>query len=209
MQKVYIKFPEISNIKSNITSRKQSDETTQIILDRTIFMPKSTYLLADKGNISGMEIIAIEEKRDNIIHLVKGKPEKSEVSLNLDIDIRNRNLTYNTCLILFKILMTSYYNFSDIKLELTEDRAKFIVSEFDDLFYEDLIVDQLNFLISKNIKIDNNQGISSVHPIGEVINNEIAFDNAGKVLGFRINNTTYEDNTLMIDFTAGSDLFMN
>lgn len=206
MQKVYIKYPELSNLKSNITSRKQAEDTTQIILDRTIFMPKSTYLLADKGNISGMEIISIEEKRDNIIHLVKGRPEKSQVILRLDMDIRYRNLVYNTSLILFKILMTSFYSFSDIKLQLTEDKAQFIVSGFDDLFDEDLVRDQLNLLIAKNIRIDNNQGISSVHPLGEVINNDIAFDNAGKLLGFKIANTSYKGTKLTIDFIAGSDI---
>ena len=58
MQKLYLEYPEIEEIKANIISRRIQDNNTQIILDRTIFMPKNSYLLEDKGSILDLEILS-------------------------------------------------------------------------------------------------------------------------------------------------------
>lgn len=206
MQKLYLEYPEIEEIKANIISRRVQDNNTQIILDRTIFMPKTSYLLEDKGNILDLEILSVDEKRDNIIHLVKGKPHKSEVVLKLDMENRLKNLSYNTAYIIFKIVMGVFYNFKDIKLQLSEERAVLKISEFYDKLDISLIEDQVNFIIAKALPIDNKQGITSIAPLGEVVNNNLCFDNTSRVRALKITNTESFGNELEVEFLAADDI---
>ncbi|WP_297281436.1 hypothetical protein [uncultured Anaerococcus sp.] len=206
MQKLYLEYPEIEEIKANIISRRVQDNNTQIILDRTIFMPKTSYLLEDKGSILDLEILSVDEKRDNIIHLVKGKPHKSEVVLKLDMENRLKNLSYNTAYIIFKIVMGVFYNFKDIKLQLSEERAVLKISEFYDKLDISLIEDQVNFIIAKALPIDNKQGITSIAPLGEVVNNNLCFDNTSRVRALKITNTESFGNDLEVEFLAADDI---
>ena len=206
MQKLYLEYPEIEEIKANIISRRIQDNNTQIILDRTIFMPKNSYLLEDKGSILDLEILSIDKKRDNIIHLVKGKPNKSEVILNLDYKNRNKNLVYNTAFIIFKLIFESFYQAKDLILNLDADRAVIKITDFYEVFDKDLIENQINFTVEKSLKIENIQGITSIYPLGEVINNEICFDNTSKIRGFKIIESETFGNDLELEFLAGGDL---
>lgn len=206
MQKIYLKYPEITELKANIVSRRVQDDNTQIILDRTIFMPKSYGFLKDYGNISDLEIISVEEKRDNIIHTVKGRPKKSEVILKLNPENRIKNLAYNTAFIIFKIVFTSFYQAKDLKLTIDEERSVIKITDFFDVFDKLLIENQINFIIEKALKIENNQGITNIPPLGEVINNEICYENSSKVRGFKIVDTESFGNDLEIEFIAGRDI---
>lgn len=206
MQKVYLKYPEIYELKANIISRRVQHGTTQIILDRTIFMPKTNGFLKEYGSISNLDIISVEEKRDNIIHTVKGKPNKSEVILNLDYKNRNKNLVYNTAFIIFKLIFESFYQAKDLILNLDADRAVIKITDFYEVFDKDLIENQINFTVEKSLKIENIQGITSIYPLGEVINNEICFDNTSKIRGFKIIESETFGNDLELEFLAGWDL---
>ncbi|WP_049944407.1 alanyl-tRNA editing protein [Anaerococcus provencensis] len=206
MQKLYLNYPEITDIKANIVSRRSNGDNTQVILDRTIFMPSSDHFIKDRGNISGLEILSIEEKRDNIIHTVKGKFQKSAVILHLDKANRMRNLTYNTAFIIFKLVFQSFYLAKDIKLLLLDDKFIVRINDFYDVLDENLMEDQINFLISKAVQIENNSGITSIYPFGEIINNDICYDNTSKVRGFKIITCQNIGNDLDIEFIAGDDL---
>lgn len=206
MQNLYLMHPEITQIKANIISRRSQGENTQLILDRTIFLPKTDMTVTEGGNISGLDLISVEEKKDNIIHLVKGKPSKSEVILNLDYNDRLRNLSYNSAFVLFNIVMESFYNFKDIKLSLTDELASMEIEDFFDVFDKRLIEDQMNFIIQKSLPISSQKGITNIYPIGDSIHNGICFDNTGKIRGFKILYQEYQTNNLYIEFFAGSDI---
>ncbi len=206
MQKIYSKYPEISKIKANIVSRRVQDGNTQIILDRTIFMPKTKGFLEDTGKIENLEIISIEEKRDTIIHTVKGKPNKSEVILKLDNQNRLKNLSYNTAFIIFKLVFESFYHAKDLKIHLESDRAVINIIDFFETIDKNLMEEQVNFIIEKALKIENKQGITSIPPLGDLINNEICFDNTAKVRGFKIIEIQSFGNDLEIDFISGRDI---
>lgn len=206
MQNLFLVHPEITQIKANIISRRSQGENTQLILDRTIFLPKSDMTVNERGNISGLDLISVEEKKDNIIHLVKGKPSKSEVILNLNYNDRLRNLSYNSAFVLFNIVMESFYNFKDIKLSLTDELASMVIEDFFDVFDKRLIENQMNFIIQKSLPITSQKGITNIYPIGDSINNGICFDNTGKIRGFKILYQEYQSNNLYIEFFAGSDI---
>lgn len=206
MQKLYMDYPEISKIKANIISRRYLDDKTQIILDRTIFMPNSKEFLADMGTISAMEVLNVEEKKDNIIHTIQGKPQKSEVFLDLDMTNRRKNLSYNTAYIIFKLIFDSFYRSSSINLIRKEEDFFIEVSDFYDVFDKKLILDQINFLIGANLKIESKQGITKIDPIGDVINNFICFDNTGKVRGLVFENIDVSKSSLKIKIKACDDI---
>lgn len=206
MQKLYMDYPEISKIKANIISRRYLDDKTQIILDRTIFMPNSKEFLADKGTISAMEVLNVEEKKDNIIHTIQGKPQKSEVFLDLDMTNRRKNLSYNTAYIIFKLIFDSFYRSSSINLIRKEEDFFIEVCDFYDVFDEKLILDQINFLIGANLKIESKQGITKIDPIGDVINNFICFDYTGKVRGLVFENIDVSNSSLKIKIKACDDI---
>lgn len=206
MQKLYMDYPEISKIKANIISRRYLDDKTQIILDRTIFMPNSKEFLADMGTISAMEVLNVEEKKDNIIHTIQGKPQKSEVFLDLDMTNRRKNLSYNTAYIIFKLIFDSFYRSSSINLIRKEEDFFIEVSDFYDVFDKKLILDQINFLIGANLKIESKQGITKIDPIGDVINNFICFDNTGKVRGLIFENIDINKSSLKIKIKACDDI---
>lgn len=206
MQKLYMDYPEISKIKANIISRRYLDDKTQIILDRTIFMPNSKEFLADKGRISAMEVLNVEEKKDNIIHTIQGKPQKSEVFLDLDMTNRRINLSYNTAYIIFKLIFDSFYRSSSINLIRKEEDFFIEVNDFYDVFDEKLILDQINFLIGANLKIESKQGITKIDPIGDVINNFICFDNTGKIRGLVFENIDVSKSSLKIKIKACDDI---
>lgn len=206
MQKLYMDYPEISKIKANIISRRYLDDKTQIILDRTIFMPNSKEFLADKGTISAMEVLNVEEKKDNIIHTIQGKPQKSEVFLDLDMTNRRKNLSYNTAYIIFKLIFDSFYRSSSINLIRKEEDFFIEVNDFYDVFDEKLILDQINFLIGANLKIESKQGITKIDPIGDVINNFICFDYTGKVRGLVFENIDVNKSSLKIKIKACDDI---
>lgn len=206
MQKLYMDYPEISKIKANIISRRYLDDKTQIILDRTIFMPNSKEFLADKGTISAMEVLNVEEKKDNIIHTIQGKPQKSEVFLDLDMTNRRKNLSYNTAYIIFKLIFDSFYRSSFINLIRKEEDFFIEVCDFYDVFDEKLILDQINFLIGANLKIESKQGITKIDPIGDVINNFICFDYTGKVRGLVFENIDVSKSSLKIKIKACDDI---
>lgn len=206
MQKLYMDYPEISKIKANIISRRYLDDKTQIILDRTIFMPNSKEFLADMGTISAMEVLNVEEKKDNIIHTIQGKPQKSEVFLDLDMTNRRKNLSCNTAYIIFKLIFDSFYRSSSINLIRKEEDFFIEVCDFYDVFDEKLILDQINFLIGANLKIESKQGITKIDPIGDVINNFICFDNTGKVRGLIFENIDINKSSLKIKIKACDDI---
>ena len=206
MQKIYLKYPEISEIKANIVSRRVQGDKTQIILDRTIFMPKTNVFLSDSGKIDDLDIVSIEEKRDNIIHTVLGKPNKSEVTLKLASKNRIKNLSYNTAFIIFKLVFESFYNAADLKLNLEADRSVIKIIDFFESLDTTLIENQVNFIIEKALKVENNQGITSIPPLGDLINNEICFNNTAKIRGFKIVNSESFGNDLEIEFVAGEDI---
>ena len=81
---LYISHPHINQISAKIVKRKYEDENTKIILDRSIFMPKSSYLLDEKPKISENELLDVEFINGNLVHTIKNKPQKSSVNLYID-----------------------------------------------------------------------------------------------------------------------------
>ena len=70
---LYISHPQINQISAKIVKRKYEDDTTKIILDRSIFMPNSSYLLDENPKISENVLLDVEFINGNLVHTIKNR----------------------------------------------------------------------------------------------------------------------------------------
>lgn len=203
MTKIYEQFPEITNIRANVLSRKFVNNNTYLILDKTIFMPKNDFLIADEGFISGHKILDVEEKKDNIVHLIEGKEVRKEVILDLDKEIRNHNLAYATSFSLFKIFYQTYYSCEKISLSLEDKHGRIIVENPTSDFNEKMIEELIKYSIDKGLRLTKDKGIVELKAIGKTINNLISYDNTYKIKSFFIEDSYFENKNKHIIFKAG------
>lgn len=203
MTKIYEQFPEITNIRANVLSRKFVNNNTYLILDKTIVIPKNDLLIADEGFISGHKILEVEEKKENIVHLIEGKENRKEVIIDIDKEIRHHNLAYATSFCLFKIFYQTYYSSEKISFFLEDNHGKIIIenpaSDFDEKLLEDLV----KYAIDKGLRLNKDKGIVELRAIGKTINNLIAYDRTYKIKSFDIKASYFENKTKYIIFTAG------
>lgn len=202
---LYINYPEITNIKANILSRKHENSTTKLLLDRTIFSPYNDYLFNDQGHISNMRIIDVYEKNGKIVHLVEGKPNKSQVDLSLNPTIRFHNLYYNTAYLLLKFALESLYNIKNSKLKLYNSYGQMVVSEFFVDFDKDQSEDFVNHLVNLDLRIENLGPEKSIGSLGQVKNSGISFLSTGTIFGINIFRYNIIGNGLILEFVTGKD----
>lgn len=202
MTKIYEKYPEITNIKANVLSRKFVNNNTYLILDKTIFMPKNDFLIDDEGYISGHKLLSVEEKRDNIVHLIEGKETRKDLVLSLDKNIRKENLLASTAFCLFKIFYKTYYPSGRFTLRANDDVKVIELENPSPDFNPYLIEELINYAISSGLKISLDKGIAELSGIGEAVNNLICFDNTYKLHSFKIEAMDVADELIRLTFTT-------
>ncbi|WP_306484360.1 hypothetical protein [Anaerococcus sp.] len=203
MTKIYEKFPEITEVKAKVLSKKFVNNNTYLILDKTIFMPKNDTLIDEPGHIGGCKLLSVEKKKDNIIHLVEGRENRTNLLLSLDKDIRFHNLYYATSFSLFKIFYNSYYRADRISFKLYEDYGEIKITRPSRDFDPRLIEELVNYAIDKGLSLNLDKGIVELKSIGKTINNLISFDNTYKIKSFEIIECLVEENNTLISFKAG------
>ena len=204
MTKIYEKFPEITDVKAKVLSKKFVNNNTYLILDKTIFMPQNDTLLDEPGHIGGRKLLSVEKKRDNIIHLIEGKENRTNLLLSLDKEARFHNLYYATSFSLFKIFYSSYYKAERISFKLYEDYGEIIISNPSRDFDPNLIEELINYAIDKGLNLNLDKGIVELKSIGKTINNLVSFDNTYKIKSFEIKEALVEENRTVISFKAGN-----
>lgn len=203
MTKIYEKYPEITNIKANVLSKKFISNNTSLVLDKTIFMPNNDFLKDDQGYISGHKILAVEEKKDKIVHLIEGRENRKDLVLSLDKKIREENLLAASSFCLFKIFYQTYYSSKNFTLKANDDQKIIEIINPSPDFDPYLIEDQINYAIASGLKISYDKGIAELKAIGKTVNNLICFYNTYKVKSFKITDWLKEDNSTIVFFEAG------
>jgi alanyl-tRNA synthetase len=87
--KLYYQDQYIKNFNANIVDIKQKDGKYNIILDKTAFFPGGGGQGSDIGKIDGYNIEAVIEEKNEIVHILNEKPEKTE-DLYCEIDWEKR-----------------------------------------------------------------------------------------------------------------------
>jgi len=96
-ERLYYNYTSPAPFEAGILElRPRDDNTVQVLIDKTIFYPDGGGQPADRGTINGVQILDVEEKDGEILHLAPAagaaKLEPGNAELILDIR-RRRNLT--------------------------------------------------------------------------------------------------------------------
>ncbi|WP_311370559.1 hypothetical protein [Anaerococcus hydrogenalis] len=202
---LYISHPQLNKIDSKIIKTKNEGKNTKIILDRSIFMPTSPYLLDENPRISGNEVSHIRFINGNLIHTINNKIKSSSVKLSFDKDIRLKNMDYNTAFFIFKSLFLKYYNNKDLTLRIKDNYSQIKVSNFYENFSIDDFLRLFNKLIDLGLKINKDRDFVEIKGFDKDFNSGVYHNNTKYLQGIFVLSVEKIDETLLIDFITGSD----
>lgn len=202
---LYIKYPEITDIKANIVNRKYDEDKTYLLLDRTIFSPTNSYLYKDVGEVSSLELLDVFESKGKLVHKIQGKPQKNEVKLSLNKDIRYHNLYYNTAYLILQLIFKNFYNIEETKLKLYESHGQIIIEDFFLDFDKNQLEEFANHLIRIGLNIKNLGQSKEIGSLGRINNQAISFLSTADIFGIHIYRHNLIENTLILDFVTGKD----
>ena len=120
---LYYEKPELFETKVKV----DKIEGKKVILNESIFIPKTTEIVCDKGTINGIKVIEVIQKGDKVIHTLEKEPnfKKGElVVLKLDEKRRIKLMKLNTAMhfVYFAFKNLTYYE-KLLKNEILEDYA--------------------------------------------------------------------------------------
>lgn len=202
---LYISHPHINQISAKIVKRKYEDENTKIILDRSIFMPNSSYLLDENPKISENDLLDVEFINGNLVHTIKNKPQKSSVELYIDKEKREKNLSYNTAYYIFKSLFYRFYNTDKLKLKIKKSHGQIEISNFYEDFDSDGFLKIFNKIIDLGLKINKNKDFVWINGFDKFENSGVYLNNTKYLEGIFISSVEQIEKNLFIDFITGND----
>lgn len=202
---LYISHPQLNQIDAKIIKRKTDGKNTKIILNKSIFIPNSPYLLNENPKISGNDVSQIKFINGNLIHTIEDKIQSSSVSLSFDQKIRNKNMDYNTAFFIFKSLFYKYYNNNNVTLKIKNNFSQIKVSNF----YENFLINDFlilfNKLIDLGLKINKDRDFVEIKGFDKDFYSGVYYNNTKYLEGIFVLSVEKIDKTLLIDFITGSD----
>lgn len=201
--KIYENYPEILNIKAKVLDKRFKNNISQVIVDKNIFMADDNELINDYKSLDDKEIIEVKENRGKLLISVDGKISKDQVVLEVDKDLRYRNLSYNTAYILFQIFLEGFYGKIKTNLFLNEDEAYISLINYRDDIDPELFDEMINYAIDSSLPINSQAGITEVTGLGTVINSNICFNNTYKIIKFKVLDVHKDGKNTIISFLAG------
>lgn len=202
---LYISHPQINQISAKIVKRKYEDENTKIILNRSIFMPNSSYLLDENPKISENELLNVEFINGNLVHTIKNKPKTSSVNLYINKEKREKNLSYNTAFYLFKSLFYRFYNTDQVSLKIKKNHGQIKVSNFYDDFKSDDFLNIFNKIIDLGLEINKDKDFVWINGFDKFENSGVYLNNTKYLEGIFIFSVEQIEKNLFIDFITGND----
>lgn len=202
---LYISHPHLNQIDAKIIKRKTDGKNTKIILDKSIFMPNTPFLLNENPKISGNNVSQIKFINGNLIHTIEDKFKSSSVSLSFDKKIRNKNMDYNTAFFIFKSLFYKYYNNKNVTLKIKDNFSQIKVSNFYENFSINDFLILFNKLIDLGLKINKDRDFVEIKGFDKDFYSGVYHNNTKYLEGIFVLSVEKIDKTLLIDFITGSD----
>ena len=201
--KIYENYPEILNIKAKVLDKRFKNNISQVIVDKNIFMADDNELINDYKFLDGREVIEVKENRGKLLISVDEKVNNDQVVLEVDKDLRYRNLSYNTAYILFQIFLEGFYGKIKTNLFLNEDEAYISLINYRDDIDPELFDEMINYAIDSSLPITTTAGITEIAGLGTVINSNICFNNTYKIIKFKVLDVHKDGKNTIISFAAG------
>lgn len=201
--KIYERYPEILSFTAEVKDKRFKNNISQLLVDKTIFMPSDDFLINDYETAGGLEVVEVKETRGKDLISVKGKYTEDKIELVVNKKLRYRNLYYNTAYILFQIFLEGFYGNVKTNLFLSEEKAYITLLNYTSDIDPELFDEMINYAIDSNLPISTKAGITEVLGLGTVINSYINFDNTYKIRRFKILSVRREGKNTIISFAAG------
>lgn len=201
--KIYERYPEILSFTAEVKDKRFKNNISQLLVDKTIFMPSDDFLINDYETAGGLEVVEVKETRGKDLISVKGKYTEDKIELVVNKKLRYRNLYYNTAYILFQIFLEGFYGNVKTNLFLSEEKAYITLLNYTSDIDPELFDEMINYAIDSNLPITTKAGITEVTGLGTVINSYINFDNTYKIRRFKILSVRREGKNTIISFAAG------
>ncbi len=124
-EKIYDKDPYLTEFSATVTGCFiNADATFDITLDRTAFFPNEGGQSCDKGTLNGLDVLNVELKDDDIVHVVKVYiPEGTTVECMIDWEHRFSNMQMHTGEHIFSGLVHSKFGFDNVGFHLSDNSA--------------------------------------------------------------------------------------
>ncbi len=89
---LYYEDPELLEFDATVLAARCTDQTTEVVLDRSAFYPEGGGQPADRGEIAGLPVMQVREDNGTIYHLVRGALPRDVVGdcVQGKIDARRR-----------------------------------------------------------------------------------------------------------------------
>ena len=201
--KIYERYPEILSFTAEVKDKRFKNNISQLLVDKTIFMPSDDFLINDYETAGGLEVVEVKETRGKDLISVKGKYTEDKIELVVNKKLRYRNLYYNTAYILFQIFLEGFYGNVKTNLFLSEEKAYITLLNYTSDIDPELFDEMINYSIDSNLPLKTKAGITEVAGLGTVINSYINFDNTYKIRRFKILSVRREGKNTIISFAAG------
>ncbi len=146
--KIFDENAYITDFSAKVISCEKKEENYVAVLDRTAFFPEEGGQCCDKGTINGIEVLYVEIK-DNIIyhHLKENLEINSEVSGEIDWNLRYRNMQNHTAEHIVSGLVHTLFGYQNVGFHLGEFE---VTADYDQvLSREDL--DKIELLANKAV----------------------------------------------------------
>ncbi|WAA11029.1 alanyl-tRNA editing protein [Fervidibacillus albus] len=122
-EKLFYSNPAIFEWDAEISDVEQVDDGWKVKLNQTNFYPEGGGQPCDLGTIDGKEVVDVQKFGDDVIHIMKEKPEKQFVHCQIDKRRRIEHTQHHSCQHLLSAVCLQLYDFKTVSFHLSNDKA--------------------------------------------------------------------------------------
>ena len=153
--KIYIENPYLKDLNAKIISKEKRNNKYYVILNRTIFYPKSSRTIdIDKGTINDISVVDVFEKNGDIVHVIEQDISSKDVTIEIDWNNRFDYMQQHTG---GHILSASLKKLCEAKTSsfIYKEDYSYISTDFKNLNNSDIIrIEKFaNYIIYSNFQI--------------------------------------------------------
>lgn len=121
-EKIYEIHGDVYTLNATVTACRPAEVGFEITLDKTIFFPGGGGQEADSGTVSGLQVLTMSERGDEIIHLLPAPLEVGQaVSCQLDTEPRIRRMQNHGGEHIVSGIVNRKYGFNNVGFHMGED----------------------------------------------------------------------------------------